>query len=184
LSKLDYQLSEYFGEFYGGEYIPAKDRKQNADLFVKSLISFFLTIFLIPLLVGVLVSFIITPHELWAFLFLLLLWQGRNCAKATYEFFSYRGERSVFKFFGTFYAFYLLCLFLFIRYGFKLSYPFASTGNWRGLLSSIESSIVPLLIGALILGVVSGIFSHFLINKDVLGEKESFETTAEDNSDS
>jgi hypothetical protein len=181
LSKLDFQLSKYFGEYYGGEYIPAKDRKLNADLFVKSLISFFLTIFLIPLLVGVLVSFIITPPELLAFLSLLLLWQGMNCAKATYEFYSYRGDKSVFKYLVSFYGVYLLCLFLFIRYGYRLSYSFASKGDWKGLLSSIESAVVPLIIGTLILGVASALFAHLLINKDALKSEESFEKDKPEN---
>lgn len=51
LSMLDYQLSLYFQEFYGAEYLSReKGRKRSANLFVKSVVSFFFTFFAVPLL--------------------------------------------------------------------------------------------------------------------------------------
>lgn len=168
LSLLDYQLSEYFGEFFCGEYKDATKRGFNKKLFIKALISFFLTFFGVPFVVGSIAAFLVTPRELWAFLILLLMWQAVNCIHATIEFAQFRRAKTVWAFFGSFYLFYLVCLVLVIRYAYRLTYPFSSTGDLSGLLRSVETSIVQLIIEVVVIAVLSGLFTHWLLNKDPL----------------
>jgi hypothetical protein len=170
LSILDYQLSVHFGEFYGGEYLTAqKGRRPNNSLFVKSLLSFFLTFFFIPLLIGTLVSSFLLPGEFLAFLALLLLWEGSNCLSAVLDFSSYRGSSAkIWLFFGSFYTLYLLCLFIVPRFSYRFARPFFVKGDIRGLLSSIESMLVPFLISVVVIGVLGGILTHWFLNKDAI----------------
>ena len=175
LSLLDHQLSLYFGEFYGGEYFSIeKGRKRNSSLFAKSVLSFFITFFLVPLLIGVVISFLILPNELPAFLFLLLLWQAINCTKAVFDFSTYRGERkaNMWLFFGSFYASYLLALFFVIRLAYRFAQPFVSKGDVAGLLGSLEDRVVSFVVSIVIVGVAGGLFTHWFINKDAIQPQE------------
>jgi hypothetical protein len=171
LSMLDHQLSLYFGEFYGGEYLSMeKGRKPNSRLFLKSLVSFFLTFFLVPAIVGLVIAFFVLPNELRVFLLLLLVWQAINCTKAVFEFSSYRWQpvTNVWIFFGSFYAFYLAALFFVIRMTYRFAQPFASEGNFVGLFASLEQMIVPFVISIIVVGVLGGLFTEWLMNKDAL----------------
>jgi flagellar biosynthesis protein FlhB len=177
VSLINYQLSEYLGEFYGGDYVTENEsRPVIPNLYLKSLVSFFLTFFFVPLLVGFSTAFFLTLQEFRAFLVLLLLWESWHCLKAVYNFASYRGEwKSVIKFFGSFYAIYLVFLFFVIRLGFYNTQPFVEKGNLSELFINLENLLVSIIINILIIGVLSNIFAHWLINKDAL-KPDSYES--------
>jgi hypothetical protein len=170
LSMLDGQLSDYFEEFYTGVYVSVKEgRKKNPKLFLKAWISFFMTFLMVPLLSGFTVAFILSRHEFTGYLVLLLGFEGWHCFTAVLTFGRYREEwRSVLKFFVPFYGTYLFFLWLVIRQSYHFTIPFTENSDYSNLASALETTLGPVLVGIVALGVVTNLLAHWLVNKDAL----------------
>lgn len=185
LSTIEYQLSDYFDEFWSGEYKSIqKGRKPNTPLYIRSWVSFFLTFLIVPLICGLTVSFLLRTHEFHAYMILLLAYEGWHCVRAIYDFHLYRGEwRSVLKFFVPFYGTYLISLFLVIRSGYFFARPLIERGEYQNLLLAIESIAAPLLIQGIIIGVITNLLAHWLVNKDAIKPSEESLTEERDYDD-
>lgn len=171
LSMLERQLAEYFGEDRFGMYQSIKNggRKKNTRLYIKAWISIFLTFLMVPLITGFLVAFILTPQEFAGFLLLLVGIEFIRCGKATYDFANYRDNwNSAILFFVAFYLTYLGFLWFVFRLSYHFAFPFIEKSDYSGLFSTLESLLVPFLIGVFVLGVATNLLAHYLVNKDSL----------------
>lgn len=170
LSTLEYQLSLYFNEFYGGEYQSRDEgRPKSRHLFLKAWISFFLTFLLVPLFTGFLLAFLLRPDEFIFFQILLFIYEGRHCLFAMYDFYLPRGEwKSVLKFFVPFYSSYLFFLILVIRLSYHFARPFIEQNEISGLLQAIESNVVQILVYSVLIAVIANLLSNWMVNKDAI----------------
>ena len=181
LSLLERQLGEYFGESING-YISLEDgRVSDRGLFVKSLLSVVLTFVIVPVIVGFLVAFLLTREEFVGFLFLLVGFEFLRCSKATYDLSQFRDNWRSGLLFAGFYLFYLIFLWLCLRIGYRFAIPFTESGNYAGLFEALESQFAPVVLVGGGVGVIGGLFVHYLLNKDTL--KPSWHMPSTENSE-
>lgn len=169
-SMLEGQLAHYFGEYMTGEYLSIKDgRKINPRLYIRAWVSMFLTFLLVPLLSGLVIAFILSPEEFVGFLSLLMFWEGLRCLSAIYDFSQYRYDiGSATGYFFVFYGFYLLVLWIVIRFSFRFASPFALTHDYAALFTALETELGPMLIVGIGIAIGTNLLAHLLVNKDSL----------------
>jgi hypothetical protein len=147
----------------------AEKRKLKRAFIAKVTVAGLLTFVVIPLVLGILAAFYMTPPELAAGLAVLLVWQAYESYQSTLDNASHSqrplGSRSLFAFF---YLFYLASLGGFTHRGYVFARPFIQQDNFTGLASALWDIVFLVVIAGGIIGVLGNLMAYFITEREVL----------------
>jgi len=147
----------------------AEKRKVKRAFLAKVTVAGLLTFVVIPLVLGILAAFYMTPAELAVSLAVLLVWQAYESYQSTLDNASHAqrpvSSRSLF---ASFYLFYLASLGGFMHRGYVFARPFVQQNNLTGLAGAVWDVVFLVLIAGVIIAVLGNLMAYFITEREVL----------------